>query len=110
MDSGHLSYHLESLGDLTTRFPDRKNRLSSFGMAAVKLISGVEEHDSSSATPKRRNIVNLTTAIFSVALAIALLTISARGIQESLGGFILCCFQSVILNPYKVLCFLSIRR
>ena len=45
-------------------------------MAAVKLMSGVEEHDSSTAPPKRKNIVNLTAAIFSVALVIALLATS----------------------------------
>lgn len=73
MDSGHLSYHLESLGDLITRSPDGKYGLSSFGLAAVRLMSGVEEHDSSAPTPKRRNIVSLTAAIFSVVLVIALL-------------------------------------
>jgi hypothetical protein len=76
MDSGHLSYHLESLGDLITRSPDGKYGLSSFGLAAVRLMSGVEEHDSSAPTPKRRNIVSLTAAIFSVVLVIALLATS----------------------------------
>lgn len=60
IDSGHLNYHLESLGDLITRSKDGKYRLSSFGLAAVKLMSGVEEHDSSTAPPKRKSIVNLT--------------------------------------------------
>ena len=76
IDSGHLNYHLESLGDLITRSQDGKYRLSSFGLAAVKLMSGVEEHDSSTAPPKRKSIVNLTAAIFSVALVIALLATS----------------------------------
>ncbi len=43
MDSGHLSYHLENLGDLITRSQDGKYELSSIGSAAVKLMSGVDE-------------------------------------------------------------------
>jgi len=43
IDSGHLSYHLESLGDLIMHTPDGKYRLSSAGVATVKLMSGVEE-------------------------------------------------------------------
>lgn len=46
IDSGHLSYHLENLGDLVTRSQDGKYGLSSIGIAAVKLMSGVEEHPS----------------------------------------------------------------
>ena len=88
MDSGHLSYHLEGLGDLITRSPDGKYRLSSFGLAAVKLMSGVEEHDSLGVTPKNRNTVSLTVMIFSVALVIALLTTSVYtlGFTTQSGG------------------------
>lgn len=43
IDSGHLSYHVENLGDLITRSQDGKYGLSSIGVAAVKLMSGVEE-------------------------------------------------------------------
>lgn len=42
--SGHLSYHLESLGELVAHAQDGKYRLSSIGTAAVKLMGGVEEH------------------------------------------------------------------
>jgi DNA-binding transcriptional ArsR family regulator len=75
MDSGHLSYHLESLGDLITRSTDGKYRLSSFGLAAVRLMSGVEEHHRPRVT-EPRNIVNTAFKIFSVVLAVALLSIS----------------------------------
>lgn len=51
IDSGHLSYHLENLGDLVTRSQDGKYGLSSIGIAAVKLMSGVEEHP---AVPSRK--------------------------------------------------------
>lgn len=44
IDSGHLSYHLDGLGELITRSQDGKYGLSSIGAAAVKLMSGVEEH------------------------------------------------------------------
>lgn len=44
IDSGHLSYHLESLGDLITRTTEEKYSLSSIGVAAVKLMGRVEEH------------------------------------------------------------------
>lgn len=79
MDSGHLSYHLESLGDLVTRSPNGKYRLSSFGMAAVRLMSGVEEHHRPKVS-KSRNRVDTVFKIISVALAVALLSISAYAI------------------------------
>ena len=44
IDSGHLNYHLESLSDLVTHLQNGKYALSSIGVAAVKLMSGVEEH------------------------------------------------------------------
>jgi predicted transcriptional regulator len=42
IDSGHLGYHLDNLGDLITHLPDGKYGLSTFGKAAVALMSGVE--------------------------------------------------------------------
>ncbi|TET26814.1 MAG: ArsR family transcriptional regulator, partial [Candidatus Bathyarchaeum sp.] len=42
IDSGHLSYHLENLGDLTVHANNGHYKLSSFGVAAVKLMGGVE--------------------------------------------------------------------
>jgi hypothetical protein len=75
IDSGHLSYHLESLGDLVTHSSDGKYRLSSFGMAAVRLMSGVEEH-SPSAISMRRTRVNTVIGIFSIILAVTLLSVS----------------------------------
>jgi DNA-binding transcriptional ArsR family regulator len=45
IDSGHLSYHLESLGDLITRTNDEKYQLSTIGIAALRLMKGVEEHE-----------------------------------------------------------------
>ncbi len=44
IDSGHLSYHLENLGDLVLHAQEGKYQLSSIGVAAVKLMGGVEEN------------------------------------------------------------------
>jgi DNA-binding transcriptional ArsR family regulator len=43
IDSGHLSYHIENLGDLVRHSVNGKYELSSIGVAAVNLMSGVED-------------------------------------------------------------------
>lgn len=43
IESPHLTYHLESLGNLLSKTEDAKYRLSSFGEAAVDMMSDVEE-------------------------------------------------------------------
>jgi len=75
IDSGHLSYHLENLGELVTHTQDGKYGLSSFGIAAVKLMRGVEEYDAR-ATPSRSKAVTITK-ILSLALALTLLLVSS---------------------------------
>lgn len=80
MDSGHLSYHLESLGDLVTRSPEGKYRLSSFGLAAVKLMGGVEEHHPPRVS-KSKNRVDMALKILSLALAVALLSVSVYAVN-----------------------------
>ena len=80
MDSGHLSYHLEGLGDLVTRSPEGKYRLSSFGLAAVKLMSGVEEHHPPGVS-KSRSRVDVAFKIFSLVLAVALLSMSVYAVN-----------------------------
>lgn len=52
IDSGHLNYHLENLGDLITHSQDGKYQLSSLGSAAVRLMGGVEEHHIELSKPK----------------------------------------------------------
>ena len=52
IDSGHLNYHLDNLGDLITHSQDGKYQLSSIGSAAVKLMGGVEEHSLELSKPK----------------------------------------------------------
>jgi hypothetical protein len=80
MDSGHLSYHLEGLGDLITRSSEGKYRLSSFGLAAVKLMSGVEEHHPPGVS-KPRSRVDVVFKIFSLVLAVALLSMSVYAVN-----------------------------
>lgn len=75
IDGGHLSYHLESLGELVTHNQNGKYMLSSFGAAAVRLMGGVEEfHAPTVSKPKS---TALTYAkIFSLVLAFTLLMVS----------------------------------
>ena len=73
IDSGHLSYHLENLGDLVTHAAEGIYGLSTFGKAAVKLMSGVEEKPKTNAKPKNR--VQTFAKVFSVGLAVILLLV-----------------------------------
>lgn len=76
IDSGHFSYHLENLGDLTFKDRNGTYHLSSFGNAAVKLMGGVEENVPS--TPQRRtNPVTFFTKIYSVVLVLVLVLSSS---------------------------------
>jgi len=43
ISSSHLTYHLESLGELVSKMEDGKYKLSTFGEAAVATMSRVEE-------------------------------------------------------------------
>jgi DNA-binding transcriptional ArsR family regulator len=43
IDTGHLNYHLENLGELLIKTSKGKYRLSEIGKSALKLMSGVEE-------------------------------------------------------------------
>ncbi len=43
VSSSHLTYHLESLGELVYKMEDGRYRLSSFGKATVSAMKGVEE-------------------------------------------------------------------
>jgi DNA-binding transcriptional ArsR family regulator len=50
VSSSHLTYHLESLGELVSKMEDGRYKLSSFGEASVITMKGVEEAPS---IPKR---------------------------------------------------------
>lgn len=51
VSSSHLTYHLESLGELISKNENGKYRLSAFGVATVSAMKGVEEAENE---PKRR--------------------------------------------------------
>ena len=72
IDSGHLSYHLENLGDLTVHSDNGQYRLSSFGIAAVKLMGGVEEQTPTSSN-RRFKPCQLLVKVYPVILALALI-------------------------------------
>jgi hypothetical protein len=77
IDSGHLSYHLESLGDLITHTKDGKYILSSFGVAAMKLMGGVEENYPSPQSTKHRHRISQTISkLFSFILVASLIAAS----------------------------------
>ncbi len=54
IDSGHLSYHIENLGDIIARTKDEKYALSTIGQAAVKLIRTALISQNSKARPKNK--------------------------------------------------------
>jgi DNA-binding transcriptional ArsR family regulator len=76
IDSGHLSYHLESLGDLIVRSEDGKYKLSSFGVAAMRLMGGVEENYPSPLSNHKHRILRAMPKVFSVLLAVVLIPTS----------------------------------
>jgi len=80
IESSHLSYHLESLGDLTTKIDDGKYTLSEIGRAAVSVMKKVEEPENhvpltSTRMSKRLRIVR-TSSLFLMVLGIILLLAS----------------------------------
>ena len=43
VSSSHLTYHLENLGELIFKMENSKYKLSTFGLATVSAMKGVEE-------------------------------------------------------------------
>jgi DNA-binding transcriptional ArsR family regulator len=72
IDSGHLSYHLENLGDLITHSPDGKYQLSSIGAAAVELMGGVEEHSHELSKPNLK-LTQIFAKVYPLLLSAALI-------------------------------------
>ena len=79
IDSGHLNYHLENLGELLAKTEQGKYRLSAFGKATVELMTGVEETKISASEARnlwspRNGLLLLLQVVAIVALVIAGLT------------------------------------
>jgi DNA-binding transcriptional ArsR family regulator len=69
----HLTYHLESLGELVSKMDDGQYKLSTFGVATVSAMKGVEEvHE---IEPKRRMVTFRWKVLVGV-LLIAVLVLS----------------------------------
>jgi len=64
IESSHLTYHLENLGDLLFKTKDGKYALSSFGEAATSMMYHVEE------TPKTRPMLPSLTMKWKACLAV----------------------------------------
>jgi len=79
VSSPHLTYHLESLGDLVFKMENGNYKLSSFGLASVSAMKGVE--DIHEAEPKRRLATSKTTILLG-AMMVALIILSSFSVIQ----------------------------
>jgi DNA-binding transcriptional ArsR family regulator len=75
VSSSHLTYHLESLGELVSKTDDGKYKLSAFGEAAVATMSRVEETPKAT-QPKRLSTLSIKWKSLFVALVIGLVILA----------------------------------
>jgi len=61
VSSSHLTYHLESLGELIFKMEDSRYKLSAFGLATVSAMKGVEE--APAAEPKADSLYLLSSIL-----------------------------------------------
>lgn len=78
LDTGHLNYYLESLGELLTKTDDGKYRLSEFGRAALGLMSEVEETETDRKATQK--IQKSTQRIFRLGVLIAVIALVTASI------------------------------
>lgn len=75
VDTGHLNYYIESLGELLAKTSEGKYRLSEYGKAAVKLMAGVEETDLVAENERhgfsKRKLTRLTQVVCIIALILS---------------------------------------
>ena len=74
ISSPNLTYHLESLGELISKMDNDKYKLSTFGLATINAMKGIEEVRETE--PKRRNGV-FKWKMFSAALLVAVLLLAS---------------------------------
>ena len=75
ISSSHLTYHLESLGELIFKMENSKYKLSTFGLATVSAMKGVEE--APEVETKRRLKLPLKWKAVVAALMVAVLLLAA---------------------------------
>ncbi len=73
VSSPNLTYHLESLGELISKMDNDQYKLSSFGVATVDAMKGIEEVKTE---PKRRSGA-FKWQVFSAALIVAVLLLAS---------------------------------
>ena len=73
VSSPNLTYHLESLGELISKMENDRYKLSSFGVATVGAMKGIEEVK----TEPKRNSSAFTWKIFSAVLLIAVVLLAS---------------------------------
>jgi DNA-binding transcriptional ArsR family regulator len=86
VSSSHLTYHLESLGELLAKTETGEYRLSSFGKAAASAMKGVEEAPEL-ANRRPKKMARRWKAAFAI-LMIAVLALSSFG-----------AYQYITINP-----------
>ena len=79
VSSSHLTYHLESLGELVVKMDNGVYKLSSFGLATVGTMKGVEEV--SPVEPKRRLLSFRWKAIIGALLIAVILLAGVSAVQ-----------------------------
>jgi parallel beta-helix repeat protein len=88
VDSGHLSYHMENLGELIKHSLDGKYELSSIGKAAVDLMGGVEERPqpiSHAERLKEKNVrMVLLGGLLITTIVLAMLSVNYYGLSQAL--------------------------
>ena len=100
VSSSHLTYHLESLGELVSKMDNGQYKLSTFGLATVSAMKGVEEvHE---VEPKRRNLTFRWKTI-SAALLIAVVLLAALAAYQYTNNNALATSKNAISSEYKLL-------
>ena len=77
IDSGHLSYHIENLGDLVKHSANGKYELSSIGIAAVNLMGGVEERPQLLTPARKLRGKKIRNVLIGAVLAILIVSVIA---------------------------------
>jgi DNA-binding transcriptional ArsR family regulator len=75
VSTSHLTYHLESLGELVSKLDGGTYRLSTFGLATVSAMNGVEEAPKKE--PKRRWKLALKWQVLFAGLMIAVIILAS---------------------------------
>ena len=80
VSTSHLTYHLESLGELIFKMENSRYKLSTFGLATVSAMKGVEE--APDIEPKRRLKLPFRWKAVFAALMVAVLVLAAMSTLE----------------------------